>query len=242
MSTSSRLMSFRGRRSRCRASASSRSSHSAPAGQPVARLTPLPLVSTSPASGERREVLRDRLPRDRQLACQLGRRRRAALRTGSRARRRLGSASAPKTCPSGSGRHRLSEGECPACSSSAVDQAGDVSTTVSRVPSASSSSVNSTSPSSSHSKARRRSGSTSVTVAWRSSPFVRRNLAPPPGRSSTRPRWRTSLRAARDRSAPPRPPRAGGQDGYLFLIMCNLRVALDSRPKLHVSEEVGVVG
>ncbi len=59
--------------------------------------------------------------------------------------------------------------------------AGDDSTTTSLVPSGSSASVNSTVPSSAQSNASRRSGSTSVTVALRSSPFDQRKLAPPPG-------------------------------------------------------------
>src|SRR5205085_1457262 len=113
---------------------------------------------------------------------------------------------------------------------------GDDSTTVSLVPSASSSSVNSPSPSSSHSKARRRSGSTSVTVAWRSSPFDQRKLAPPPGRRSRSTSFANQSASRSGSVSASHTSSRGAGRTISLLIMCNLQVALEcATDKLHVT-------
>src|SRR5207253_7839645 len=71
-------------------------------------------------------------------------------------------------------------------SSNAVDHSGDDSTTTSRVPSGTGSSVKTTSPpSSSQRSVSSRSGSTSSTLTLRSSPFPQRKTPRPPGLGSS---------------------------------------------------------
>src|SRR5581483_3679327 len=188
--------------------------------QPVPRLAAATLRLDEPGVGERREVLRHRLARHRQLAGELGRGRRPALRqvADHLPPRRVGERAEDEV-------QRVGH-SAEARSSSAVLHAGEDSRTTSLVPSSSSASVNSTSPSSSHSNASRSSCSTSVTTARRSSPLPQRKLAPPPGRRSRSTSFANHSSSRSGSVSASHTSSRGAGRTISRLIICNLQVAL----------------
>src|SRR5439155_16520352 len=128
------------------------------------------------------QMLGDRLPGDRELGGELGRRRRLARR------QRLEDVTAVgvgERIEDASLRVAHTQVRANARSSRAVENSGVDSRTSRRVPSSTSSSVNSTSPWSSQSSTSRSPGSATRTLARRSSPSSQRNTPSPPSRGSS---------------------------------------------------------
>src|SRR5439155_7199457 len=148
----------------------------------VARLPSLAPRLEQARVRERRELLRDRLPRHAPPDRELGRRRAPAL--GHRLDQVAAAGIAERV---EDGPYAAAHSNAKARSSSAVLNSGEVSRTWRRVPSGTGSRSNSTAPSSSQSSTSFSPGTASRTVARRSSPFSQRKIPSPPscGSSST---------------------------------------------------------
>src|SRR5205823_8917286 len=147
----------------------------------VARLAPGARRPQQACVRQRRELLRDGLPCDRQLGGKLGRGRRAAgrYRLNERAPARVTQRGEDAVYTAVSAVHAMAR------NSKAGVNCGEDSTTCTRVPSTTGSSSIATVPPSSQSRTSRLSSSTSRTTTRRSSPSPQRKTPSPPGRPSS---------------------------------------------------------